>query len=120
MEEEAQVAHQLTMHRRGAMMKEIREGRYNAFGAVMARALVNGVLMPFKAIGKMAHDFQEWLDADKIAMAKRETRADYLARLCRAALGLRKKFVDKAIGDMHRRCARLYAARGGYFQEGGR
>ena len=56
----------------------------------------------------------------KFAMAKHETRADYLARLRRAALGLRKKFVDKATGDMHRRCARLYAAKGGYFQEGGR
>ena len=63
------------------MMKEVREGRYNAFGAVMARALVNGVLMPFKAIGKMAHDFQEWLDADKIAMAKRELINDVRRRI---------------------------------------
>jgi Ca2+-binding EF-hand superfamily protein len=54
------------------MMKEIKDGHYNAFGAVMKRALVNGALAPFVAIGKMAGDVQEWLDADKIAVARRE------------------------------------------------
>jgi calmodulin len=54
------------------MMKEVKEGHYNAFGAVMKRALVNGALAPFKAMGKAAHDFQQWLDADKLAVARRE------------------------------------------------
>ena len=51
---------------------------------------------------------------------KRETRVAYIARLRKAAMGLKKAFVDSAIGNMHERCQRLYAAKGGHFQEGGR
>jgi hypothetical protein len=51
---------------------------------------------------------------------KRETRDEYLQRLRRTAMTLPKHFVDKAIGDMKRRCQRLYAAKGHLFEEGGR
>lgn len=51
---------------------------------------------------------------------RRETRAVYLARLHKTAKGLSKGFIDRAIGDMVRRCARLYKAKGGHFEEGGR
>ena len=52
--------------------------------------------------------------------SRRETRAQYVARLARAARGLKKSFVVKAIGDMKRRCQRLYNSKGGHFEEGGR
>ena len=52
--------------------------------------------------------------------SKRESPDEFLQRLHRAAKGLSKAFVDKSIGDMARRCKRLYAARGGLFEEGGR
>ena len=56
----------------------------------------------------------------KFPKAKRETRAQYVLRLRKAAKGLTKTFVEKAIGGMQERCRRLYAAKGGHFEEGGR
>jgi hypothetical protein len=50
----------------------------------------------------------------------RETRAQYIARLRRSAMNLPQSFIDNSIGDMVRRCQRLYKAKGGHFQEGGR
>ena len=52
--------------------------------------------------------------------AKRETRAEHIARLRRAAQSLSSAFIDKAISDMCRRCQLLYNRRGGLFEEGGR
>ena len=49
-----------------------------------------------------------------------ETRVQYLARLRRTAMRLPPSFIDRSIGDLRRRCARLYDARGGNFEEGGR
>ena len=37
---------------------------------------------------------------------KRETRIAYIARLRKAAMGLKKSFVDNAIGNMRERCQR--------------
>ena len=40
-----------------------------------------------------------------------------------AFVGLRcvcLSFIDSSIGDMRRRCQRLYAAKGHHFEEGGR
>lgn len=51
---------------------------------------------------------------------KRETRAQYLARLKRTAMRLPASFVDRSIEDMRRRCQRCFDADGGYFEEGGR
>ena len=56
----------------------------------------------------------------KFRKNKRETRAEFVARLHRTATGLGKRCIEKDIGDMRRRCQRLYAARGGLFEEGGR
>ena len=50
---------------------------------------------------------------------KKESRQDHVARLRRTALKLPKSFVDKAIGNMAKRCKRLYDAEGGHFEEGG-
>ena len=52
--------------------------------------------------------------------SKRETRDQYGTRLRRTALRLPLSFIDSSIGDMWRRCQRLYAAKGHHFEEGGR
>lgn len=51
--------------------------------------------------------------------SKRETRVEFLNRLRRTAMRLPTAFIKKAVGDMARRCQRLYAARGWLFEEGG-
>ena len=57
----------------------------------------------------------------RMAKSKRETRADYIQRLHRAArLALTPDLVKKSNVAMKRRCNLLFKARGGYFQEGGR
>jgi hypothetical protein len=48
-----------------------------------------------------------------------ETRAEYLRRLQRTATGMSEPRVKRWIGDMRRRCQRLYDAEGGLFEEGG-
>ena len=56
----------------------------------------------------------------KFPVGKRESRNTFLARLRRAALGLPSATLAAAVGDMKRRCARLEAAGGGNFEEGGK
>ena len=51
---------------------------------------------------------------------KKETRAEFIARLRRTAQNLPKTFIDKAIGNMKERCERLLAAEGHHFEEGGK
>ena len=43
----------------------------------------------------------------KIPRAKRETPAEHIARLRRAAHSLTPAFINKSIGDLRRRCQRL-------------
>ena len=50
----------------------------------------------------------------------KESKMDYMARLRRTAMRLPRSFMNKSIGDMKRRCERLYEAGGGLFEEGGR
>ena len=54
------------------------------------------------------------------AATKKETRAGYMARLRRTAMRLPETFIRKSIGDMARRCQRLYAAKGHHIEEGGK
>ena len=51
---------------------------------------------------------------------RRETRAQYLARLRKTALRLPRSLIQNSIGDMRKRCERLHNARGEHFEEGGR
>ena len=53
-------------------------------------------------------------------MSRRETRATFLARLKRTAKNLPPSFVLGCFKNMKVRCARLGAAEGGLFEEGGR
>ena len=55
----------------------------------------------------------------KFPKSKRETRAEYIARLRKVAKRLPASFINKAIGNMVTRCRRLYDAQGGHFEEGG-
>ena len=56
----------------------------------------------------------------KFPRAKRETRAEHVARLRRAAQSLTPAFVERAIGDMRRRCQLLFKRQGGLIEEGRR
>ena len=51
--------------------------------------------------------------------AKKETRKLYLKRLRRTALRLKPAYIKKCIGDMRRRCQRLFEPKGNLFEEGG-
>ena len=50
----------------------------------------------------------------------KETREEYIARLSKAAKSLSTQFINDSIGDMKRRCQRLFEAKGRLFEEGGR
>ena len=72
-------------------------------------------------------DYALWKAVDKRMRAqekrwpktRRETRKAYLARLCRTAKRLPPALINRMVGGMRRRCQRLYAAKGGLFEEGG-
>jgi len=51
---------------------------------------------------------------------RKETRAQYVKRLKLTARRLPADFLKKSIGDMVRRCQRLYEAKGHFFEEGGK
>ncbi len=51
---------------------------------------------------------------------KKETRQEYIERLRKTAVALDRKFVEASIGDMPQRLEKLYKAKGGLFEEGGR
>ena len=56
----------------------------------------------------------------KMKDSKHETRAQFEARLDRTAHALPKEFIDRSIKNLAVRAKRLYKARGGLFEEGGR
>ena len=51
--------------------------------------------------------------------SKKETRAQFAARLRRTAKNLPPAFIKASMGDMKRRCKRVLAAGGGFIEEGG-
>lgn len=51
---------------------------------------------------------------------RKETRDQYARRLRATAARLSKKFIDNSIANLQIRCKRLYEAKGGLFEEGGR
>ena len=52
------------------------------------------------------------------ALTRRESRADFMARLRRTALRLPARFINESIMGMRLRCQRLLAAKGGLIEEG--
>lgn len=73
-------------------------------------------------------DYGLWKEVDtrmrrqekKFKKNKKETRKEHLIRLKRTAQRLSTSTVTRLIGDMHRRCQRLFKAKGGHFEEGGK
>ena len=63
---------------------------------------------------RMRRQEQKW------AKAKRETRAQFAARLRRTAMRLPKDFIAASVADMKRRCERILEAKGGLIEEGGK
>ena len=51
---------------------------------------------------------------------KKESREQYLVRLRRTAMRLPPKFINSFVMNMKVRCQRMYMAKGGHFEEGGR
>ena len=52
--------------------------------------------------------------------SKRESRQQFGKRLDRTAKNLPAEFINKSIANLRERCKRLYDAKGGLFEEGGR
>ena len=96
--------------------------------AAKAEAKIDTFEIPRRSPDLNVLDYAIWKEVNrrmrrqerKWPRGKRETRAAYLARLRRTALRLPSAFINKSIGDMRRRCRRLVAAKGGFFEEGGR
>ena len=59
------------------------------------------------------------LQEKKPPAGKVEPREEFKQRLGRVARNLQTKFIDDSIGDVAQRCKKLYAAKGGLFEEGG-
>ena len=53
----------------------------------------------------------------KFSKTKKETRAEFLRRLRRCAMGLSSDYVNETIGDLRSRCQKLVAAKGGHFPD---
>ena len=56
----------------------------------------------------------------KFPKSKRETRNAYIARLRRATVSLPRSVVRRSIGNMKWRCEKIFQAKGGHIEEGGR
>ena len=52
-------------------------------------------------------------------VSRKETRAQYIARLRRTALATPSAFLTSIVGSLHKRCGQLAAAKGNHFAEGG-
>ena len=63
---------------------------------------------------RMRRQEQKW------PKSKRESRSQFAARLRRTAKNLPAAFIRASMGDMQRRCKRILAAKGGFFEEGGK
>ena len=81
--------------------------------------------MPKRSPDLNVLDFAVWGEVERRLRAqerwpegKKETRAEFERRLDRFAEALPSSFIDKSIGDLKRRCERLYIAKGGLFEEG--
>lgn len=93
-----------------------------------ADAGIKAFIIPKRSPDLSVCDYAIWKEVNvrmrkhelKWPAGKRETRNAYLCRLRRTASKLPADFINKSIGDMKRRCQRLYNAAGGFIEEGGR
>ena len=75
---------------------------------------INKRKQAFRLVGRRMR-----LQEKKSPAGKVEFRAKFKQRLDRVARNLPTKFIDDSIGDVAQRCKKLYAAKGGLFEEGG-
>ncbi|CAK0792892.1 unnamed protein product [Prorocentrum cordatum] len=83
--------------------------------------------LPKRPPDLMPLDFAFWANLNKRMggqekdwpASKTETRAQYLARLRRAALATPSEYIRSIMGSLHKRCGLLVEAKGGRFAEGG-
>ena len=54
---------------------------------------------------------------EKLPASKRKSRYAFLKRLWRTSLRLPEEYVNKTIGDLHSKCAKLRDAKGGHIVE---
>lgn len=96
--------------------------------AAKAASCIEPFVIPPRSPDLSVCDYALWKEVNKRmrrqekhwAAGKKETRPAYMARLRRTAMRLPETFVRKSIGDMARRCQRLYKAQGCHFEEGGK
>jgi len=102
---------------------------YKASKAVAAKkdARITPLSLPRRSPDLNPLDYSVWAEINRRmrkqesswAASKKETRAAYLRRLRRTAMNLPSTFINKALGNLQHRCAKLLEARGGHFAEGG-
>ena len=94
----------------------------NTCKKALAAKKKNGLVMlkiPFRSPDLNVLDYAVWAEVEKrmrkqerrFKGQKHETRADFEARLNRTARNLPAAFINKAIGDLHSRCQKLYEAK---------
>ena len=115
--------------RRWRVLEDNDPAGFNSRKGVQAKCAARIVSfdIPRRSPGLNVCDYTLWHEINrrmrkaeaKWPKCRRKTRVQYLARLRRTALRLPTRFIQKSIGDMRRRCARLYDVRGGHFEEGG-
>ena len=96
--------------------------------AAKRKAKLEVLCLPKRSPDLNVLDFAVWGEVERRLRAqerrwpegKKETRAEFERRLDRLAKALPSSFIDKSIGDLKRRCERLYLAKGGLFEEGGK
>jgi hypothetical protein len=100
---------------------------YKSGAALRAKrsANIRAMSMPKRSPDLNVLDYRIWADITRRMrlqeqswpQSKRETRAEYKARLRRTALRTSKAFVQSAVKDMARRCALLVQEKGWHFEE---
>ena len=100
----------------------------NAAKKAKAASNMTVLSLPKRSPDLNVMDYSVWSEVErrlraqekKFPATKHETRAEFARRVDRAARSIPKEFIDKSISDLPRRCERLYQAKGGLFEEGGR
>ena len=95
------------------------------FRCLVSQAKIDEFNIPKRSPDLNVCDYALWAEVNKRMRAqerhwpaaRKETRANFLARLRRTAKNLPQQFVDDAIGDMKRRCKLVLDAKGGHIEE---
>ena len=96
--------------------------------AAKEEAKLNVLEIPRRSPDLSVMDYAVWSEINrrmrrqerKWPKSKRETRAQFAARLRRTANNLPPTFLENSLGDMQRRCKRVLEAKGGLIEEGGK